>query len=597
MTGSLDPSEGPPEGPSEGPQTQGTLLDTAALAEAARRTEALEAGARALEALDPACPADREVLEGAMTRLRAYLATSPGEPAALALMGEFYLKADQPESAVIWLRRAVTAPDGDRQDQIRLLAALLATGDRAGAGAQALAWLRADPGQPGMWMHLAALGDGRTAAALLKALPRPGAKHLDKTTRKALDKAVAKSPDLAEAITRCEARLALAAGDEARAIALYRGLVQDRLTALLEAGGMQALLPRLKARDPAPFLQRAGESAVQDFRQLRRSPQHSPGRFWQAACESLRRQDWLGVIVAFAADPAISATDPALLKSLRLLAQQQIILSRNPMKEHPLGRENASLIKAYALLAPVIGHFWLDSGTLLGVTRAGKVHDWDTDIDLSIWHDAIPALAQICDELTELGYRNHMRDYRGRLYRATFKLPKTMPIHIHAFFRRGLMACSPQMMNLSGPQPAARLVPFARRPVMRPLLLALRGSARSKEATGPLRETFRARVTRPLWQSYLARRDALPRDDLPRRWPYDALHAQGTWVVETRHFERLEMLEVCGLPCPVPHDREGYLSLRYGDWRTPRSDWCYWMDDGSFRRQPPTECGFAELFP
>jgi hypothetical protein len=64
------------------------------------------------------------------------------------------------------------------------------------------------------------------------------------------------------------------------------------------------------------------------------------------------------------------------------------------------------------------------------------------------------------------------------------------------------------------------------------------------------------------------------------RWPYRPL----SWVVPSRHFARPQRARLDGTTVPVPADTEAFLALHYGaDWRTPRSSWVWWQEDGSIR--------------
>lgn len=302
--------------------------------------------------------------------------------------------------------------------------------------------------------------------------------------------------------------------------------------------------------------------------------------------------DWLAVIGALARAPMpLSAETPA-RRAQREAAQAALLALRDLPEGAPIRRANLGLVKSWALLAPTLGQCWLDSGSLLGPARDGQAMAWDSDIDFGLWSHDLPDLRALCDDLAVRGFKVTWRAYNGHPYGVTIKLPKVRPLHVHVYFRHGDLAVSPQLLSLHERRPAAALAPFRNRPLTRNALQLLRAATQRRSLPGRVL----GRLVRPVWRAYLRRRNTLPREDWVRRWPYDALYAFGTWAIPARHFETLDRLVIDGLPFPIPADHQGYLALRYGDWRQPQPEWCYWTDDGCLTPRPPEACGFGALF-
>ncbi|UYO00434.1 MAG: LicD family protein [Devosia sp.] len=260
-------------------------------------------------------------------------------------------------------------------------------------------------------------------------------------------------------------------------------------------------------------------------------------------------------------------------------------------------RETPSLAAALVPLRPYLGNYWLDSGGLLGAVRSGALMSWDSDIDLGIWEEDVAGIVKAVPTLREQGWRVHTRSYRGRIYGVTIKRRRdrsVREVHVHVFFRHGSMAWSPQTVTYYPAERENLLAGFADLPRTRDFLHNVRKQARLRR-TGPLwQKVLRNLVAFPIWGAFVVARDRLERQHWATVPPISALYSMFTWVVPARHFERLEHIHVDGIDVPIPSDVETYLALRYGDWRKPQKDWCYWVDDGCIRPMIP-EDAIAQL--
>ena len=244
------------------------------------------------------------------------------------------------------------------------------------------------------------------------------------------------------------------------------------------------------------------------------------------------------------------------------------------------------------LFPPGSPTYWLDSGSLLGIVRDGGEIEWDSDVDLGIWAEDVPEVQAILSGSRVRGFRVSMRRYRGRIYGFTIEDrvgAGFRPIHIHVYFRHGEFAWSPQTLTY---KPTGRVgddEPFARWPRVRTMMQHVKDEARARRRGTLARRLVRWGLYWPVWGALVVTRNRLDRRYWAAIWPYSTVHAVNTWVVPVEHFLTLETLDVEGLCLPVPSDVESYLELRYGDWRTPVSDWCYWLDDGCLWRARPEE--------
>lgn len=566
----------PPRAPTPASVPQSPWL--AGLEEKAGRAGALETCAARIEAADPQDPEAQAALDLAAATLERHLRSVPRDHAARALLATLRLRRGAALEAAGLLVEADLHAGGKTAYRRQLVQALALRGDLGAARRFAQDWLRNDPQRPEYWWLMAGLAETPGEYALMRDLSQGVLDH-PKT-----------GEALRNEVERALARTALRCDDQATAVLLYRGLVRQDMERRVQEGGLRRRLRANTGGDSMPFLTTPADDAPQDFLGHRSSRR---GAFWQIACETLRQRDWLALATCLlpGMGPAPAREDKELLENLRALALEQAL--REPPRPD---RAHAGVLKAHLLAVQVTAHYWLDSGSLLGPVRGDAAIAWDSDIDLGVWDDAVPAFLKLHEDLLRRGYKSSLRSYRGKIYGFTVKLPKTRPIHVHVFFRHEDLACSPQTLSLYKKPERGSEAPFRRMPLTQFLLRSLHGSAMAWREGNRLQRGMRRYLTRRVWGLFARLRNRHPREDWPKRYPYSAIHAIGTWTVPARHFDRLGEIALHGVPVRVPDDHETYLALRYGNWREPRSDWIYWLDDGCLTPKRPEDCGFASLF-
>ena len=248
-------------------------------------------------------------------------------------------------------------------------------------------------------------------------------------------------------------------------------------------------------------------------------------------------------------------------------------------------------------LAPVLDrlaaagvHVWVDSGVLLGLVRGGALNAWEKDIDLGVAGDQLDALLAAAPGFRALGYRVAVNRYRGTVFSVGLKPESTAPAgalrcSVHVYYQVGETLWSPQV-ELYQPPPTpdvfvgrrSRLGNALRRLVERwfepPADAAPRASRIASRKVGGYH------LARAVYRR-------IDRGWLAETWPIREIYVPFTWVVPARLVLPLASFTANGVAYPVPNDVDGYLTLRYGDWRTERRDWCYWEDDGALVRERP----------
>lgn len=238
--------------------------------------------------------------------------------------------------------------------------------------------------------------------------------------------------------------------------------------------------------------------------------------------------------------------------------------------------------------------FWVDSGVLLGLKRAGKINSWESDIDLAVMADQLPALLATLRGLESAGYATDVKRYRGRVYavglRPTEKRQEDdLRAAVHVYYPVGNYLCSPQA-QIYVPPPAPEVLGSPRssagRAMTRLLDRWLYRTANGQPTPTPRPANAPASLPYRLARSAYRRID---RGRLAELWPIREVYVPLTWVVPRDLVLPLSTLEVEDAVYPVPKDVEGYLQYRYGDWRTPVREWHYWADDGAIVAAPPKD--------
>jgi hypothetical protein len=238
--------------------------------------------------------------------------------------------------------------------------------------------------------------------------------------------------------------------------------------------------------------------------------------------------------------------------------------------------------------------YWIDSGVLLGLHRSGRLNPWEKDIDLAVGEDAVPRLLKASGLFEQAGYDVIVNRYRGRVYAIGLNPTDRRPVDdlraaIHVYYEEADYLWSPQpQIYIPPPSPDVYLHERSwagetvRRFIARRLYQSEAPEGIGRSARAPDRVSVPYRFARAAYRR-------LDRGLMAETWPVREVFVPLTWVVPRDLVLPLGSLKVDGLDFPVPTDVDGYLTYRYGDWRTPTKDWCYWEDDGAIVRARPQE--------
>ncbi len=229
-------------------------------------------------------------------------------------------------------------------------------------------------------------------------------------------------------------------------------------------------------------------------------------------------------------------------------------------------------------------HYWLDSGTLLGLKREGELMEQDKDIDIGIWDRDKERVKALFAGIRESGYTICSFSCRGRDFKYNFnpgtnsvnpgsknngrKIGSARKIDINIFRKAGQHAWCPMYyfkIKAGGGKRENRT------------------RTRTREIAG-----FPARLARGIFQgSWNIAISRVPlRIDISSL-PWRLFVNLGVWWIPLHYIE--EVTHDKSLGVYLPSRWQEYLEFRYGDWQTPREDWVFYRDDGGIRHLDPAE--------
>ena len=181
---------------------------------------------------------------------------------------------------------------------------------------------------------------------------------------------------------------------------------------------------------------------------------------------------------------------------------------------------------------------WIDSGTLLGLYRDGKIMDHDEDIDISMWSEDENKLRNIIITLKSKGYKLRILNYNNYNFKYKF-IPNhnenSLIIDVNLFLRSKELSLCPQPVHRNG---------YFIKIFLRPYLMIFKSFFK------------------------MVRFDNFPNNRFFRMY---------TWTIPTDFFSAFSMLPNTNIPTPAKVN--DYLEFRYGNWEIPQKNWSFVKDD------------------
>lgn len=246
-----------------------------------------------------------------------------------------------------------------------------------------------------------------------------------------------------------------------------------------------------------------------------------------------------------------------------------------------LGRQCNQLLSAFADAGV---RCWIDSGSLLGLVRYGRLNDWEKDIDLGIWIDDFQKAREVCKEVASthsLWYREKWLKglpYALLLSSRPGRKQTTLPLSVHMFFRQEDSAWSPQPYSLVAarakyPRYVYRQINGLKRARLWQKIAFVARHPGYSICIAAEKLNVTVRIGKSLKKIEQAK-------TLKERLLAALFLKVFQWRIPAHHFRELEAMSEEHPHVLLPSDVYAYLTARYGDWRLPVQNWFYLVDDG-----------------
>lgn len=184
--------------------------------------------------------------------------------------------------------------------------------------------------------------------------------------------------------------------------------------------------------------------------------------------------------------------------------------------------------------------YWLDSGTLLGIIRQGKLLDSDDDIDISILSSESDEIKKVIEEYNNTGYNERIKLYDNEIQKVVLKNQDAPNIDISVFQTDENM-----LWRVTGKHMSGKEVNFVRY-----------GGIKLARNLFSVIHKNKKLIDNSLYRISTGYRLAV------QIIPADLIHP-----IKYKNGYK------------VPGQYEEYLKYKFGDWRNPDPDWDTWEDE------------------
>jgi hypothetical protein len=217
-------------------------------------------------------------------------------------------------------------------------------------------------------------------------------------------------------------------------------------------------------------------------------------------------------------------------------------------------------------------NYLIDSGTLLGIIRDGKLMKWDTDIDITSFEGEEERIKKVITDAKKEGYNVGEVRYKKYLFGIDFTTD---------YIKKSLFYPYIPQKKINGNRKVSITILKKKEDIYWEPALFSQGE--EKEGIQYYISKFKRGIFVVLSRFFPNNKviKKIVSKGHKKRYKY------GTHIIPIKYFYKRK--KYMGLT--IPADSSNYLKYRYGGWKKPVKNWSYMRDDDSFKFESPEELG------
>ena len=212
--------------------------------------------------------------------------------------------------------------------------------------------------------------------------------------------------------------------------------------------------------------------------------------------------------------------------------------------------------------------YWLDFGTLLGAVRDGKIIEWDSDIDLSVWYKDYLKVGSVCLKLKDIGFNVY---FNTKSEIAISKNLCRITINFYESLDNKAVKDFSSPKNFLG-----KFVQLITNHLNSVLVVSDHSDVKSESKIIKIISKISMKTPNKIKTNFVQNMLKKVIYFFDKKISSSYIYSE----VPIHFFNDFKTIKFYGMEFKVPAKTEKYLEFRYGkDWRIPRKDYIFQTDD------------------